>query len=77
LNDPNPVTLDISGDINSFGLTVPTFAQINVAGNTYNFGFIGQNLSPSQTTSINVTAHHLSRRPDERKFVQRDFVPRV
>jgi filamentous hemagglutinin family protein len=54
LNDPNPVTLDISGDINSFGLTVPTFAQINVAGNTYNFGFIGQNLSPSQTTSINV-----------------------
>jgi filamentous hemagglutinin family protein len=55
LNDPNPVTLDISGDINSFGLTVPTFAQINVVGNTYNFGFIGQNLSPSQTTSINVT----------------------
>jgi filamentous hemagglutinin family protein len=54
LNDPNPVTLDISGDINSFGLTVPTFAQINVAGNAYNFGFIGQNLSPSQTTSINV-----------------------
>jgi filamentous hemagglutinin family protein len=55
LNDPNPVTLDISGDIDSFGLTVPTFAQINVTGNTYNFGFIGQNLSPSQTTSINVT----------------------
>jgi filamentous hemagglutinin family protein len=55
LNDPNPVTLNISGDINSFGLTVPTFAQINVAGNTYNFGFIGQNLSPSQTTLINVT----------------------
>ncbi|MGO9587435.1 MAG: beta strand repeat-containing protein [Limisphaerales bacterium] len=57
LNDPNPVTLDISGDINSFGLTVPTFAQINVTGSTYNFGFIGQNLSPSQTTSINVTGN--------------------
>jgi len=55
LNDPNPVTLDISGGINSFGLTVPAFAQVNVAGGTYNFGFIGQNLSPSQTTSINVT----------------------
>ena len=54
LNDPNAVTLDISGSINSFGLTVPTFAEINVAGNTYNFGFAGQNLSPSQTTSINV-----------------------
>ena len=54
LNDPNPVLLDISGDINSFGLTVPTFAQINVVGDTYNFGFVGQNLSPSQITSINV-----------------------
>ena len=54
LNDPNPVALNISGSIESFGLTVPTFAQINVAGNTYNFGFLGQNLSSSQTTSINV-----------------------
>ena len=54
LNDPNPVTLDISDDIDSFGLTVTTFANITVGGNTYNFGFIGQNLSPSQTTSINV-----------------------
>ncbi len=54
LNDPNPVMVDVSGDINSFGLTVPTFAQINVVGDTYNFGFVGQNLSPTQTTSINV-----------------------
>jgi filamentous hemagglutinin family protein len=57
LNDPNPnpVLLDISGNIESFGLTVPTFAQIIVTGNTYNFGFLGQNLSPAQTTYINVT----------------------
>jgi filamentous hemagglutinin family protein len=54
LDDPNPVTLNISGSINSFSLTVPTFAVINVAANTYNFGFAGQNLSPVQTTSINV-----------------------
>jgi filamentous hemagglutinin family protein len=54
LNDSSPVTLDISGDINSFGLTVPTFAQINVVGDTYNFGFVGQNLTPPQTTSIDV-----------------------
>jgi len=53
LNDPNPVTLNISGDINSFGLTAPTFAQINVVGDAYNFAFLGQNLSPAQTTSIN------------------------
>ncbi len=54
LNDPHAVTLDISGNIETFGLTVPTFAEVNVAGNTYNFGFSGRNLSPSQTTSINV-----------------------
>ena len=57
LNDPNPVTLDISGSIESFGLTVPTFADITVGGDAYNFGFIGQNLSSSQTTSINVTGN--------------------
>jgi filamentous hemagglutinin family protein len=54
LNDPNPGLLDISGSIESFGLTVPTFAQINVVGNIYDFGFNGQNLQPSETTSINV-----------------------
>jgi filamentous hemagglutinin family protein len=55
LNDPNPVTVDISGDIDSFGLTAPTFADVTVAGDAYNFGFLGQNLSPSQTTQISVT----------------------
>jgi filamentous hemagglutinin family protein len=56
LNDPNPqpVYLDISGSINSFSLTVPTFANITVHGDTYNFGFKGRNLSADQTTSINV-----------------------
>ena len=70
LNDPdaNPVVLDISGSIGSFGLVVPTFAQITVHSlrpyiasdgsshyGTYNFGFLGRNLSPLQTTSIIVT----------------------
>jgi hypothetical protein len=54
LNDPNPVRLDISGDINSFSLTVPTFAQINVLGDTFNFGFLGQNLHSDDVTSIHV-----------------------
>jgi len=68
-NDPNsqPVLMDISGSIGSFSLTVPTFADITVEGTqpfttsagqnifgTYNFAFSGRNLSPSQTTSINV-----------------------
>jgi len=54
LNDPNPVTLDISGSIESFSLNVPTYAQIKVTGNTFNFAFQGQNLSAAQTTSIQV-----------------------
>jgi filamentous hemagglutinin family protein len=53
-NDPNPVTLDIAGNIYGLILNVPTFADITVAGSTYNFGFSGQNLSTSQTTAIAV-----------------------
>ena len=67
LHDANPVTLNISGSIGSFGLTVPTFAEIQVDGTqpfitpdgesifgAYNFGFSGRNLSSAQTTRINV-----------------------
>ena len=59
LNDPNqnPVLLDISGDIENFNLNVPTFANITVQGNTFDFGFIGRNLSASQTTSIAVAGN--------------------
>jgi len=53
-DDSDPVLVDVSGSINSFSLTAPTFAQINVVGNTYNFGFQGQNLSTSETTTIDV-----------------------
>ena len=73
--NPSPVTLDISGSIGRFNLTVPTFADITVRGTqpyipeedllkpvadqhryfgTYNFGFLGQNLSPSAVTTIKV-----------------------
>jgi hypothetical protein len=65
---PQPVVLDISGSIGSFSLNVPTFADITVQGTapfatpdhldvygTYNFGFQGRNLSPGESTSINVT----------------------
>ena len=52
LHDPNPVSLDIAGNIYGLILNVPTFANITVAGSIYNFGFSGQNLSTSQTTSI-------------------------
>jgi filamentous hemagglutinin family protein len=53
-NNPKPVVLDISGSIESFSLTVPTYAEITVGGNTYNFGFVGQNVSPTKPTFINV-----------------------
>ena len=50
-----PVTLNIAGSINAFGLTVPTFATITVGGDANNFGFLGQNTAASQTTTIKVT----------------------
>jgi filamentous hemagglutinin family protein len=54
LNDPNPVTVEVAGNIYGFVLSVPTFANITVTGSTYNFGFTGQNLSAAQTTAIDV-----------------------
>ena len=67
LNDDQPVTVDVSGSIGNFQLTVPTFAEITVDGlqpytvggtqyyGTYNFGFSGRNLSPAQTSFLHVT----------------------
>ena len=54
LADANPVRLRIDGSVESFGLAVPTSALIDISGNTYNFGFLGQNLSASAVTEINV-----------------------
>jgi filamentous hemagglutinin family protein len=54
VNDARPVTVDITGSIYNFDLTVPAFAQINIVGDAYNFGFSGQNLSALQTTAINL-----------------------
>ncbi len=54
LNDPQVVHVDVSGSIENFALAVPTAAVINVGGDTYNFGFLGQNLAPTAVTSIQV-----------------------
>jgi hypothetical protein len=54
LNDPNPVGVNVAGNIDTFALVVPTFAAITVGGNTLNFGFTGQNLSATQVSSISV-----------------------
>jgi filamentous hemagglutinin family protein len=53
-SDPNPVTLDISGSIYNFNLVVPTFAKINVVGDTYNFGFFGENLRPNDPNDVTI-----------------------
>jgi filamentous hemagglutinin family protein len=53
-NSPTPVTLDVSGDLNNFYLVVPEAAQINVVGDMNNCSFAGQNLHPTDVTSINV-----------------------
>ncbi len=55
LNDPNPnpVYLNISGSINTISMVVPAAATITAAS-SYNFGFTGQNLSPSALTRINI-----------------------
>lgn len=54
LNDPYPVGVTVAGNINTFTLVVPTFAEITVGGSTLNFGFTGQNLSARQASSITV-----------------------
>ncbi len=53
-NSPTPVTFDISGDMNNFYLVVPEAAQLNVVGDMNNCSFEGQNLHPTDVTSINV-----------------------
>ena len=56
LDDPNLVNLDISGDIDTLNLWVPTSVSIT-AQNIYNFNFTAQNLSPSAVTTINVAGN--------------------
>jgi hypothetical protein len=53
-DSPTPVTVDVSGNMNNFYLVVPEAAGINVGGNMVNCSFQGQNLHPTDVTSINV-----------------------
>jgi filamentous hemagglutinin family protein len=54
LNNPTTVALNISGDMNNFELVSPEAAEINVVGDINNSSLIGQNLQPTDVTSINV-----------------------
>jgi filamentous hemagglutinin family protein len=54
LDDPTPITLDISGDMDLVLLGAPEAAQISVGGNMDNSRFQGMNLSAADVTSITV-----------------------
>ncbi len=45
LLDPDPVRVEVDGDIRNLTITVPTAANVAVHGDTYNFGLNAQNLS--------------------------------
>jgi len=54
LNNPNPVLINISGDMDNLNLVTDERTQITVAGNMNNCSFIGQNLHSSDVSSITV-----------------------
>jgi filamentous hemagglutinin family protein len=61
LNDPEPVTLDIAGDMRGILLAVPKRAEINIGGDMINSRFDGQNLQADDVTVINVAGDVLNR----------------
>lgn len=61
LDDPEPVKLAISGNIENLFLRLPKKADIEVGGNTLNFGFEGQNLSAADRTRIAIQGDFTSR----------------
>lgn len=61
LNDPEPVRLDISGNMEAILLGSPKRAEINVGGDMINSRFDGQNLHATDGTSINVTGDIINR----------------
>jgi len=52
--DPNPVSLDIAGDMTYLNLVTSKATQITVHGDMIDCGFSGQNLAASDVTSITV-----------------------
>jgi len=54
INNPEPVEINVSGSINNVNIATTKATTITVAGNLYNSGFLGENLSAKDTTSITV-----------------------
>ena len=54
LNNPNPVVVNISGDMENLNLVTSTVTQLTVDGNMLNSGFSGQNLQANEVTTLTV-----------------------
>lgn len=54
VNNPHPVDINIAGNMDTLNLITDKAVQLSVGGNINNCGFSGQNLSPSDITSITV-----------------------
>jgi filamentous hemagglutinin family protein len=54
LNNPNPVVINVSGNMENLTLITSKETKINVGGDMINCGFSGQNLHPGDITSITV-----------------------
>jgi len=57
LNNPNPVEISISGSIRNVTLRTTKLTHVDVAGDTYNFGLLAQNLHPEDITYVNVAGN--------------------
>ncbi len=61
--DPNPVLINISGDMANLDLITSKATQITLGGDMINCGFSGQNLHASDVTSITVAGQIYNRGP--------------
>lgn len=63
LNNPDPVTINVAGNIENMTLYTPKQTQITAGGNMINSAFSGQNLHPTDVTSIDVAGQIFNRSP--------------
>ena len=61
VNDPEPVTVNIAGDMNSIVLVTPKETEINIGGNMINSRFNIQNLHPTDVSMLNVRGDIINR----------------
>lgn len=63
LNNADPVTINVAGNINNMTLYTPKQTQITAGGNMINSQFSGQNLHPTDVTSVDVAGQIFNRSP--------------